>query len=937
VSNVILFLILGLGSGAIFASLALSLVLVYRSSGVVNFAAGAIAVYAAFTYAYLRGGELLDPIPGLPATVRLNGGMGFFPAALIALAMVALLGCVLYVAVFRFLRNSVPVAKLVASIGVMITIQAVLALKLGTNPLTVGSIFPQFSIRFAGANIPGDRLLLAAAVVVITLVVAAVYGHTRFGLATQAVAESEKGAIVTGLSPDKIALTNWAISCAVAGLAGILVAPLVPLAPAQYTLFIVPALAAWIAGSYTGITVAVLVGIAIGMFESLLTFYQTKYSWFPQSGMAELIPLLVIIVFLLIRGRALPERGLLVRKSLGLAPRPRHIWISAFVATSLGLVALLALSEGYRAALVTSFILSIITLSSVVVTGYAGQVSLAQLVIAGIGGFAVTGLTWSLGVPFPLAPLLAGGIACVIGVVVGAPALRLRGLSVAAVTLALAVFIEAFWFENNDFNGGSVGTQVRAPSFLGIDLRPGAGLAYPRLGFSIMCLIALALVAIGVAKLRTTRLGQSMLAVRANERSAAAVGIHVAKVKIQAFALASFIAGVGGALLAYQLEPISYSTFDALVGLSLFATVYLAGVTSVSGGILAGLIAAGGILNVWMELKLNLGGWYNIILGVLMIITIIRDPEGVMGRVHAWLDRRRKRSGHIARTPQGTDSHLDSSAIIRALSQPDTDARGQGPGPGLSVRGINVSYGGFVALDSVDIDVNEGEIAGLIGPNGAGKTTLIDSVSGFAKSSGTIEFGGARIEKLKPHQRAGLGLVRTFQSVELYDDLTVRENLVIAQTGTRSGRRFGRNARRQDAETLDSLLGLIQLTAYSEMTVRELSHGQRQLLSVARALATRPKIVLLDEPAAGLGPSDSEWLGHRLLEIARTGVGVLLVDHDMSFMLGTCHRMYVLNFGHIIATGTPEAVRKNPDVIAAYLGSPTTADSIEITPVAQEV
>ena len=243
-------LLLGLGSGGVFAALALALVITYRASGVVNFATGAMALYVAYTYAGLRKGELLVPIPGLPKTVDLGQELGFWPAVAVSMVVAALLGALLYVLVFRPLRDAPPLAKAVASLGVLVVIQGVLAIRQGTKAVSVAPIFPVERWELGSVIILSDRFYLAVTVVVLALVLAAGYRYTRFGLLTRATAESQTGAYVSGVSPDRIALVNWMISAMVAGIAGILIAPVSPLTPVTYTLFVVPALAAAVVGRF---------------------------------------------------------------------------------------------------------------------------------------------------------------------------------------------------------------------------------------------------------------------------------------------------------------------------------------------------------------------------------------------------------------------------------------------------------------------------------------------------------------------------------------------------------------------------------------------------------------------------------------------------------------------------------------------------------------
>ncbi|MDH3045161.1 branched-chain amino acid ABC transporter permease/ATP-binding protein [Gordonia alkanivorans] len=916
------FLLLGLGNGAVYAALALALVMTYRSSGVVNFATGAIALYIAYTYAYLRDGELLlIPIPGFPKTIDLGGPLGLAPAMVIALLIAAGLGALLYLCVFRMLRTAPATAKAVASIAVMLVIQALLAARVGTSPVSVDAILPTDIIEIGDIRVPADRVWIAALVVVLTVLLILAFRLTRFGLATRAAAESEKGAIVAGLSPERIAYANWALSTMIAGLAGILIAPIVPLIPVSYTLFIVPALAAALVGNFSAIGPAVAAGLGIGVLQSEMTHLQASVSWMPQSGMAELIPLAMILIFLVVRGKPLPTRGAIIQNTLGAAPRPRNLLIPTIVGVVVALGFLIFTEGSIRGAVIVTFTVAIIALSQVVVTGFAGQISLAQLTLAGVAAYTMSRLTTDWGVPFPIAPVLAALAATVVGVVVGLPALRIRGLPVAVVTLSLAVFLEAFWFRNNEFNGGIDGAVVKDPSLFGLDLGIGSGSTYPNIAFGILCLIVLTLVGLGVARLRTSRLGASMLAVRANERSAAAAGVNVSRTKLVAFAIGAFIAGIGGSLMAYQQTVVVPESYAAIAGIGMFALVYLAGVTCVSGGVLAGIMGAGGILFVLLDRAVNLGTYYHVITGVLLVITIIANPEGIISEVHKatnWLRNR------IFGNRKETDADLD----LTISSEADTK-NAEGPrAPGeviLSSKGIGVRYGGVTAVDDVSFDVRDGEIIGLIGPNGAGKTTFIDAISGFADATGSVSLDGDSLDGQRPYQRSRHGLGRTFQGIELYDDLSVRENVAVGATAAR----HRPNTATLGDDDLDRLFELLHLTPVVDRQVKELSQGQRQLVSVARALAGRPRVVLLDEPAAGLDSTESVWLGHRLRAIRDAGVTVVMIDHDMELVLAVCDRIVVLDLGKVIAIGTPDEIRTDPAVASAYLGATHSGEELK--------
>jgi branched-chain amino acid transport system ATP-binding protein len=249
----------------------------------------------------------------------------------------------------------------------------------------------------------------------------------------------------------------------------------------------------------------------------------------------------------------------------------------------------------------------------------------------------------------------------------------------------------------------------------------------------------------------------------------------------------------------------------------------------------------------------------------------------------------------------------------------------------LSVRGLSVSYGGVRAVSGVDLDVLEGQLVALIGPNGAGKTTLIDAISGFVRYQGTVLLAGQDLSGRAPHQRAQLGLARTWQSIELFDDLSVRENLSVASGRVPVAqmlRELVGRPRALDAAIGDAL-ALLGLEAFASANAADLSEGQRKLVGIARALVARPRLLCLDEPAAGLDTHESRQLGQRLRQIVDAGTPILLIDHDMGLVLEVSDHVVVLEFGQVIASGASEQVRRDARVVAAYLGGAGELDAAE--------
>jgi ABC-type branched-subunit amino acid transport system ATPase component len=255
----------------------------------------------------------------------------------------------------------------------------------------------------------------------------------------------------------------------------------------------------------------------------------------------------------------------------------------------------------------------------------------------------------------------------------------------------------------------------------------------------------------------------------------------------------------------------------------------------------------------------------------------------------------------------------------------------------FGVQDLTVRFGGVTAVDGVTATVDEGQFVGLIGPNGAGKTTFIDAVTGLVRSTGSVSFAGEEITRCAAHERTRRGLGRTFQSLELFEDLTVRENMLAGAEQSRWWSPvvdlFRPRAEAGARQVVDDALGLLRLDRFANNLPPDLSLGQRKLVTVARALASRPRMLLLDEPAAGLDSGESQELGRELLQIRDRGITIFLVDHDMELVLGVCDYIYVLEFGKLIASGTPDEIRTNEKVIHAYLGvEEESGEWHEVTP-----
>jgi branched-chain amino acid transport system permease protein len=908
-TQILLFILLGLGPGALIAAIALGVVLTYRGSGVINLATGAVAMVGGYAFWALRTGAIGD-------------GMGTGPALVISLAFVLVFGTAMELVAFRPLRTASPLAKLVSSLGVLLTAQAIVLLKFGTTPQPEPNILPQSIVHLLGAVVPEDRFILTGIVIVMAAALAAAYRWSRFGLATRAASENQVAAMLGGLSPTLLSLANTLLASLVAGALGILAASITELDPETLPLQIVPALAAALIARFTSFGVACAAGIGLGIIESLVQ-YISSLSWFPTAqgvaipGVAELITFIIIVVVLFLRGARLPSRGDVVERSLPRVPRPQNLARTSLVVGVVCAVCLVVFPYDFREALVNTLIGTLMALSLVVLTGFVGQISVVQLALAGVAGFVISHLAVNAGIAFPIAPIIGTAAAVALGMLTAVSAVRVRGVSLAVVTLAAAVAIENFGFDNPTWGGGQTGSPVPTPKLLGLNLGPSAGfrgldgnIPSPVYGWVVLAITIALCVMVGV--LRRGRLGQRMLAVRSNERAAAAAAINPRTVKLAAFAISALIAGVAGSLYAYNFGSVSADRFDAITALSLIAFAYAGGITLISGAVFAGLISTQALfpyaLDKWFGLN---GNWFLLFGGVILVVTLIRNPEGVAGDIYRRLHKRPHFSPEL---PEPAERPAPTPPRVRAPTPTGT--------PVLRVGELSVAFGGVKALTDVELVVGEGELVGLIGPNGAGKTTLIDAVTGFVPFRGQVALDGRDMRGLGPYAIAAHGCARTWQGTELFDDLDVRENLIVAAPP----------APTDGDDAVQTTLTGMGLDPVAGAMPSELSEGQRKLVGLARAVVGRPRLLCLDEPAAGLDTRESQALGRRLRELADGGQSTLLIDHDMSLVLGICDRVVVLEFGRVIADDIPDAVRADPAVIAAYLGGGARSASAVVDP-----
>ncbi|CAB4539050.1 MAG: hypothetical protein F2534_00790 [Actinobacteria bacterium] len=672
-SDIIFFLLAGLGLGSLYAMLGAGLVIVYRGSGVINFAQGAFAMYGVFTFDEARRNGYLrlpwfDFLPthtvNVPVSIKLSDeGVSTPVAFVLAIAMAVLIGLMAHFLVFRPLRSAAPLGKVIGSLGVMLYLQGVAQLNFGGTGRQPEAITPDGVFQnFLGLDkaYPQGAFWAVVLAVVIGAVLWLLFQFTRFGLATRAASSNEKGAVLLGYSPQLLAALNWVIASVLATLAAIIVGPIGgSLTPIGLSALVVASLGAALIGRLTSIPITMAGGLLLGAVQSLLGFWASK-DWFPtilSSGARDVVPLVAIGLVLFLRGKKLPLRGTVEEKRLPLAPYPVRIKQHMIVWSVIVIVAAFLFEDAgprsvFALALVTSLIATILMLSSVVITGYIGQISLAQLSLAGVAAFIMARMmadgakltpdgavipfpVSGPGLPWPIAALIGILVAVIVGVIVGLPAVRIRGVQLAVVTIAFAISLQTLYFENSKATGLTAGApaNVKPASFFGIDLKSiGDRGLKDRPEFMIFVLVVLLGAIALVANLRRNGTGRRFLAVRANERAAAAAGINVSRTKLLAFGIAAGIAGIGGVMLGFNQNDVSSAGFVYQASLAYLAFAYLGGITSVNGAIVGGLLAPAGLITVtgaYFFADAEIENYTAILGGLGMIITAIQNPNGI--------------------------------------------------------------------------------------------------------------------------------------------------------------------------------------------------------------------------------------------------------------------------------------------------------------------
>jgi ABC-type branched-subunit amino acid transport system ATPase component/ABC-type branched-subunit amino acid transport system permease subunit len=915
-SNDILFA--GIVQGFIYALVAFGLVLIYRATGVINFAHGQIGAFGGYTMALLY--------------VRYDIPYGLsFPLAILT-------GVALGVAAELILRRLFTQPRLLLFVATLGITQLILFLQLRLPITEEEAQNVQYPVLIDGrwrldalkVTIEGPELMVLVIVPVVMLFLGWLLQRTRFGLSVRSTADNLPAAQLAGISVRAVSTKVWGLAGGLAAVSALLIAPLQGGNIAVITSALGPkllllSLTAAMFGRMRSFPLTLVGGIVVGVVDQ---FILSNKGDVPAG--AEFLVFLVLLIVLLLVDRGEVAGG----DSWSLSPKVRaarteltaHPLYKAMSWAGIGLIVLFVLLVPAVLDQPTDFLqyaqiplYLIVALSATVLTGWAGQLSLGQFGFVAIGAYGTVYYAQEL--PYLVALLLGVLWGVIAAVVVGVPALRIKGLFLAVVTLAFALAVRNWLIFTDRLSptGNGDPKLPEAPKILWWETggRDRSGLWY------VACLFAL--VAIFLAhRIRKTGIGRSIIAIRDNENTAAAYTVSPIRAKLLAFGVSGALAALAGGLMPlvagngqFKLDPI---TFDLAESLRIVAVAVVGGISSITGAVLGTLLIVG--------LPIIFEGTDQVKLfasGIGMLIVLLYFPGGLISIVHSARDAL---LGYITQrtgwTPPAKVEQRGVGTLSASASTAPTEVTP------LTTRDVTVRFGGRLAVDHVSIEVRPGEIVGLIGTNGAGKSTLMNAVSGFVPSEGHVTLYGKDVGHLASYRRARLGIGRAFQNARLFGSLTVRETLMVALEARERSLLVpsllvlppSPMAERRKRKEADEIIGYLGLGRYADSLLSELSTGTRRIVELGALIALDTKLMLLDEPTAGVAQKETEAFGPLIKAIRQElGASILIIEHDMPMVMSISDRIYCLEAGAVIAEGSPDEVRSNPAVIASYLGT----------------
>ncbi|MFD8947392.1 ATP-binding cassette domain-containing protein [Streptomyces xanthophaeus] len=928
--DLLVFVLSGLVSGALYALLATGLVLSYSASGLFNFAHGATAYLCALTFYELHSGL------GWPAV----------PAALLVVFVLApALGWGLDRLMFRRLARVGETAQIVATIGLLVALPAaglwvveLLAdagapVKPAENQFGLPGVGPSPAKSWQlteGVGIDSDQLITWVVTALVAVALWVLMRHTRLGLRLRAAVDNRSLTELRGISADRLSSVAWMIASGLAGLAGVLATPLLGLSAHDFTLFLFVSATAAVIGRFASVPLAFAGGLGLGVLQNLVAGYASFAERI--TGFRTAVPFLILFGGLLLLTRRARTAGVAATD----APPVDHLagaswgrrWGVWAAGAGLLCVAFYTVTTPFWSGLLAQGLaIALVFMSFTLVTGLGAMVSLAQATFV-TGAALVAGLLMSRGWPF-VAALAAGTlVAAALGTLVALPALRLGGRSLALATLALAFLADQVLFQLRWLRNGDAGWPVPRPVIGPVDLSDDRAM-----GVALVVLAALA--AAGLSALRNSPSGRAMLAVRSAPAAAMASGVSVLRTKLLLFTLSAGLAGFGGVLYASYNTRITATDFTAMTGLVWLAVVVAAGVRRPQYAVVAGLVfaVAPRLLADYVTESAHL----PVILFGLAGLALANDPDGYCAAVSVRRARRRAAAAAPAPVAAKAPAAVPAPAPAAAPAAPPTAVPAPVPAPrtppagggavaadrpapvggmavaadrpALELRGVTAGYDGGLVLHGVDLTVRKGEILAVLGPNGAGKSTACRVAAGLLPvSGGSVHVGGRDATADGAVRRSRAGVLLAPEGRGIFPALTIEENLALYLGG---------------AEALAAVYDRFpRLAERRGIPAGALSGGEQQMLALAPLLQRPPEVLIADEPSLGLAPRVVDEVYALLTELRGAGTALLLVEEKAAEILGIADTVAYLSQGRVSWCG-PRAEVEADRLTEAYLGMAT--------------
>jgi len=917
------FIVIGIATGAVYGLAGVGLVLAYKTSGIFNLAYGAIAALTVFVFYWLHD----------------EHGWPWGLAAAVCVLVIGPAEGLLMELLGRALERVGATLKVVATVGLLLIVLGVGELWYGNNEVNFPPFLPTSTVPILGVNVGWDQITVTIISLIATAVLYWFFRFVRMGYAMRGVVDNPDLLSMTGENPIRVRRWAWIISMTFCSMAGLLLAPGLSLNAVIISTLVVYAFGAAAIGGFSSLPLTFLGGLLVGIAGSLTTKYSGSITWL--SGLPPAIPFIVLFLALCVTPKAkLAERRVVTTlpvKKPWYAP-----WRVRGATFAIGLVVLSLIPNlvGDHLAIWASFLADAILLLSLgLLVRVSGQISLCHLAFAAVGAASFAHFTDSYHLPWLLALLLAMLVAVPVGAIVAIPAIRLSGLFLALATLGFGILLQYLFYSTNLMFGLTT-SGIPAPrpdvSIFGLSLASDKGFYY-------VLLVAAVLSTAVIMVIQRSRMGRLLGALADSPLALETQGATTNVIKVLVFCLSAGFASLAGALIAVEFHYAVGANYDPFLSLVYVALVVIA----IGGEPWYALIAALGVSIIpGYFTSNNVTTYLQIFFGVMAAAYAVfeRRTATVPLRVRQFLDRLGGRQPEEAVTTEQVrravadvvateedaarlDGHLAAAAGVTAVEAAAVEARGGTSG--LEVRRLSVRFGGVSAVQNLTLTAPMRSITGLVGPNGAGKTTTFNACSGLVRpSDGAIMLHGRNVTSLGPAGRSRFGLGRSFQRVELFSSLTVRENVALGREASLAGANpvrqlvSGTAQRATVRRAVEDAMDLTGIGPLADLQAGLLPTGQRRMVELARVLAGPFDLLLLDEPSSGLDAGETRRFGEILTgAVAERGVGILLVEHDMALVRQVCENIYVLDFGQMVFEGTAAEMLASPIVRSAYLGS----------------